>query len=251
MSFKSMSVLALIGFVDSVSYMAVAPSLIFYVLQVGGNKEQYGLIMSAFSLASFSGKPVYGIWVDKGGNKFRVPYFASFALSIIGALMYFFANAFQETAHVALALIFCGRCLSGGGAANQTLGYAYIASVIPQDQQTKTNTILAMTRIGGMSIGPLVNIFLGTINTSWTLGKFSVPIDPLNSVGLLLAFGNLLVVLVVFFLLEEPPEKPKKIPLPIAVGASTYQNNLWKAILCIEIILPICILLSVNSSFQL
>ena len=64
--FKSMSILALIGFVDSISYMAVAPSLIFYILQIGGTKEQYGLIMSAFSFASFSGKPVYGIWVDRG-----------------------------------------------------------------------------------------------------------------------------------------------------------------------------------------
>jgi ceroid-lipofuscinosis MFS transporter 7 len=249
MMFKSMSVLALIGFVDSISYMAVAPSLIFYVLQLGGNKEQYGLIMSAFSFASFSGKPVLGIWVDKGGNKFRTPYFASFTFSIIGALMYFAANAFQENALIALALIFCGRCLSGAGAANQALGYAYIASVIPQDQQTKTNTILAMTRIVGMSIGPLVNIALGTVDSSWTLGNFSVPIDPLNSVGLLLAFGNLLVVLVVFFLLEEPPDKPKRIP--VAVGASNYHDKLWKAIFSIEIILPLFVLLSVNSSFQL
>jgi hypothetical protein len=32
---RSLAVLSLIGLVDSISYMAVAPSLIFYVLQVG------------------------------------------------------------------------------------------------------------------------------------------------------------------------------------------------------------------------
>ena len=127
-----MSVLAVIGLVDSISYMAVAPSLIFYVFQVGGTKEQYGLMMSAFSFASFCGKPIYGLWVDKSGNKFRVPYFASFAIAILGALLYFVANAFVANPPVALGLILIGRLLSGIGAANQTLGYAYIASVVPQ-----------------------------------------------------------------------------------------------------------------------
>ena len=92
-TFQSMTVLSLIGLVDSISYMAIAPSLIFYVLQVGGDKEMYGLIMSIFSFASFCGKPVYGIWVDKAGNKFRTPYIASFVIAIFGGILYFFGNA--------------------------------------------------------------------------------------------------------------------------------------------------------------
>lgn len=54
---KTLAVLALIGLIDAISYMAVAPSLIFYVNQLGGTKEQYGLIMSAFSFMSFCFKP--------------------------------------------------------------------------------------------------------------------------------------------------------------------------------------------------
>lgn len=50
-------VLSLIGLIDAISYMAVAPSLVFYVDQLGGSKEQYGLIMSVFSLSSFCLKP--------------------------------------------------------------------------------------------------------------------------------------------------------------------------------------------------
>jgi MFS family permease len=50
-------VLAMIGLIDAISYMAVAPSLIFYVNELGGSKEQYGLIMSAFSFTSFCLKP--------------------------------------------------------------------------------------------------------------------------------------------------------------------------------------------------
>ena len=45
--------LALIQLVDAISYMVVAPSIIFYVLQVGGTMDQYGLILSSFSFASF------------------------------------------------------------------------------------------------------------------------------------------------------------------------------------------------------
>jgi hypothetical protein len=36
---------ALVGLVDSISFMIIAPSLVFYVLQQGGTKEQYGIIL--------------------------------------------------------------------------------------------------------------------------------------------------------------------------------------------------------------
>ena len=54
---RTLIVLSLIGLIDAISYMAVAPSLIFYVQELGGTKEQYGLIMSAFSFCSFCLKP--------------------------------------------------------------------------------------------------------------------------------------------------------------------------------------------------
>jgi phosphatidylserine synthase len=54
---RTLIVLSLVGLIDAISYMAVAPSLIFYVQELGGTKEQYGLIMSAFSFCSFCLKP--------------------------------------------------------------------------------------------------------------------------------------------------------------------------------------------------
>ena len=36
---------ALVGLVDSISFMIIAPSLVFYVVQQGGTKEQYGIIL--------------------------------------------------------------------------------------------------------------------------------------------------------------------------------------------------------------
>jgi ceroid-lipofuscinosis MFS transporter 7 len=249
---KSLLVLALIDLVDSISYMAVAPSLIFYVLQVGGNKEMYGLIMSAFSFASFCGKPVLGYWVDKGGNKFQKPYLFSFVVAIVGALMYFVAVAFNSNPTVALAFIFGGRLLSGLGGANQALGFAYLASTVKLEDQTRTNSLLAIIRIFGMAMGPAVNLLLQKIDTTLTIGSYTVvTIDPLNSVGLLLAFGNALVLVIVLTFLEEPTEKELKHPNATVSGPSVSKRDIWKALLCVEIILPVLTVFVLNSSFQL
>ena len=255
-TFQSMTVLSLIGLVDSISYMAIAPSLIFYVLQVGGDKEMYGLIMSIFSFASFCGKPVYGIWVDKAGNKFRTPYIASFVIAIFGGILYFFGNA-ASSSQTALALIFFGRLFSGLGGANQALGYAYIASVIPQEEQTKTNTILSMMRIIGMATGPATNLLLSQVNFTISIfGGTTCKVDPLNSVGALLAIGKFFVLMcVVLFLEEPPPKEAKKIPKIVSSGIGApppaSRSSMWDAMLRVEIVLPILILLVVNSDFQL
>jgi MFS family permease len=213
----------------------------------------YGLIMSVFSFASFCGNPFYGIWVDKGGNKFRTPYIASFLLAIFGAILFFFGNAAPSPSS-AVAMIFVGRLFSGLGGANQSLGFAYLASVVPLEQQTKTSTILSMMRIIGMTSGPLVNLLLSKINTTFSLFGFQMAIDPLNSVGLVLAMGNLLTLSCVVLFLDEPPQKEKKIQNVLASsvgGAPSRQMSIWDGILKIEILLPIFTLLVVNSSFQL
>jgi len=244
---QSMFVLAVIGLIDSISYMAVSPSLIFYVLELGGTKEQYGLIMSIFSFASFSAKPVYGAWVDKGGNKFRIPYLSSLAISVIGALLYFLA-VLATSPKIAVGMIFVGRFLSGLGAANQALGYAYLASVVPPEMQTRTSTLLSMMRIVGMTVGPGINYFLDSVD-----GKvFGVPVDPLNAVGLLLAIGNFVTALTVYFVLPEPPKKDDiKLPEAMDAGGSSSSAAFWKACLSIDILLPAFILFVANSAFQL
>lgn len=148
--------------------MAVAPSLIFYVNEVGGTKEQYGIIMSAFSFASFCFKPIYGQWVDSSGNKYRIPYSVSFTAAMVGNLIYFAAILLPHQQGTAAAVygLLVGRFLAGVGAANNTLGYSYTATVLPPDRQTTINVLLSMTRILGMALGPFVNLFLGEIDTT-------------------------------------------------------------------------------------
>ena len=210
-----------------------------------------GLALSAFSFASFCGKPALGYWIDAGGGKFRKPYFASITLAGVGGLLYFLASAFEAKPGIATQLILWGRLLGGFGAANQALGFTYLAIAIPPENQTQTSSILSMTRILGMAAGPGFNVLLAKVQGSISLGGYSLVLTPLNTVGLFLVASNLLGMTAIFFLLDEPPERKK----PRITGDGVKgENDKWmklKAFCSIEILLPLYIIVVINSSFQL
>ena len=91
----SLIALAYIQFVDSISVMVVLPSLVFYVKEVGGTIDDYGIILSFFSLSSVISKPILGMWVDSRplGIKYKIPYYVSIIIGgIVGGLIYFAAD---------------------------------------------------------------------------------------------------------------------------------------------------------------
>lgn len=233
---KYLVALAVGGLVDAVSYMVVAPSIIFYVVQQGGTKEQYGIILSAFSFASFCAKPFLGAWSDRAG--FRIPYICSLALSACGGLFYLLASVTK----IPVGMILAGRLLGGVGAASSALGFAYLANVVANDQQTKVNSLLSAIRMVGMAVGPGVNVVLASIDLH--VGSFSL--DPLNSVGLVLLVSNILALASIYFLLDDPPrEEPTK---------TNNGSSLWSLVtsmLCAEIVVPILCIFGFNASFQL
>ena len=237
-----------VGFVDAISFMIVTPSLVFYVLSFGGTKEQYGIILSVFSFASFLFKPVLGYWCDTMGTKFRVPYIFSLIIAAMGGLLYFIASVY--TGPIALAFVFISRFMGGVGAANSTLGFTYIAAVVPHHQMTKATAILSMVRIFGMAVAPGLNVFLSKIN-----GRlFSLPITPLNSTGLVLFIANLFSALVIYLVQKDPPGRITSNVSPMnGRGHDTERNgwHFWKSVLAIDFIVPIVCTLSLNASFQL
>ena len=95
----SLIALAYIQFVDSISVMVVLPSLVFYVKQVGGTINDYGIILSFFSLSSVISKPILGIWVDSRplGSKYKIPYYVSIIVGgILGGILYFIADCIGD-----------------------------------------------------------------------------------------------------------------------------------------------------------
>jgi MFS family permease len=244
----SLAVLFFVGVIDSVSYMAIAPSLTFYVGDLGGSKEQYGLIMSAFSFASFCFKPLYGYWVDATGNKYKTPFFASFSLAIIGNIMYWLAILMPH-GEPAIYCLLVARLFAGMGAANNTLGFSYLATAVPHEKQTTFNVLLSVSRIVGMTIGPFINMALNRIDTEYHLGSLVIPMNSRNSVGLIVAGGNLLVLVVTMIFMQEPSESKKEPSW--GKQNSRNKNELWNAIFCLDIMVPIFIILVVNCNFQM
>jgi Na+/melibiose symporter-like transporter len=289
--------LCIVSFMDAISFMIVAPSLIFFVVDVlNGNKEWYGIIMSSFSLASFMTKPILGYVCDHY-DTFRIPYLISAGIATIGGLVYFYASnvptntSNDDTNMIGLWLLLLGRCLGGIGSANSTLGFTYIAKVVPENDMTQANAFLSMMRVIGMTLAPASFAILARIPpTTISLGKIlgSFQIDSLNSVGLLLAACNALEWIVLYMFLQEPPvERVKAIQAARHMNSQSFRHNngntsmrgsgigglhhqasdettkkktttdwrkTWefvKACFCFEILLFVFGILCLNSNFQL
>ena len=257
---KYLVALTVVGIVDAISYMVVTPSLVFYVLENGGTKDQYGLIMSSFSFASFCTKPIIGFGSDHFG--FRAPFVISLLIALLGGVVYMFASALPS-GNVAVGAIFAARLLGGVGGANSALGYAYTARTIPPEKQTSVNSLLSLCRILGMAIGPGVNIFIAKVDipigNKWDLNS-------LNSVGLILVICNIIAIASVLFLLEEPQKKdeggvegkeagddetPPKLDDSVSSSPSRAWNDILLSFFSVDILVPMLSIFSFNASFQL
>ena len=195
-------------------------------------------ILSAFSFSSFVCKPVIGRWSDKQGGKFRAPYIGTHSLGVLGGLVYFSANAFKSNSQLAVALILIGRLLGGMGAANTCLGYSYSARVLDKESLTRATSMLMMARLLGMSMAPAFNLLLDSVKGSMSVtSSFSVEFTPLNSVGLLLSFSNLLCILIIYCFLSEPASSSsttRRHTQESPVGGWTF----WKSLFCLDILVP-------------
>jgi MFS transporter, ceroid-lipofuscinosis neuronal protein 7 len=239
----------MIGFIDAVSFMVVAPSLVFYVLQLGGTKESYGIILASFSFSSFTFKPLLAYWSDSV-RQFKPPYMASTVAAGFGGLLYFFASTFPA-GRTAVAMVLVGRLLGGCGAANTTLGYTYVAHVIPSELFTPANALLSMVRVVGMALAPALNAAVAWIHADVTVGGYTVHIHPLNAVGLLLAAGNALGFLTLYFLFREPTDMAK----PSSELNSAYERPaglaFWMQMVRFDILVPLFSIIVLNANYQL
>eukprot|EP00586_Coscinodiscus_wailesii_P018868 CAMPEP_0172514694 /NCGR_PEP_ID=MMETSP1066-20121228/262076_1 /TAXON_ID=671091 /ORGANISM="Coscinodiscus wailesii, Strain CCMP2513" /LENGTH=506 /DNA_ID=CAMNT_0013295467 /DNA_START=68 /DNA_END=1588 /DNA_ORIENTATION=- len=246
--------LALTGIVDAISYMVVTPSLIFYVLENGGTNDQYGLIMSAFSFASFCAKPILGWWSD-ATKSFRIPYITSLVVSTLGGLVYLLASALPA-GPAAVGAILAARLLGGVGAANSALGFAYIAHAVPQEEQTSVNSMLSMMRILGMALGPGVNVLVSGID--YDIGEWTL--NSLNSVGLILIVSNIAAMVLIYTFLDEPDyaedddDEETAAKPQLSMQSSSFADStfvIMRAFMSLDIIVPMLSIFAFNANFQL
>lgn len=263
---RKLLALTVVGLVDAVSYMLVAPSLVFYVQQNGGTTDQYGLIMSAFSFSSFCNKPVLGWWSDRRG--FRAPYVASLSVALLGGVLYTAASALPP-GRLAVGAILAARLLGGCGGANSALGFAYVARSIPAGEQTRVNSLLSFCRILGMALGPAVNILVAKVDVpAWGL-------DSLNSVGLVIVACNMIAMASILYLLDEPVEEDSGVDengssneeegatvaltskenggdaSTVTSAGKATKSYMFRSFLSMDVLVPMLSIFAFNANFQL
>lgn len=247
----SISVLICINVMDSVMGAIVGPSLIFYVNQLGGSKNEYGMMLSIVSLSSIIMIPIYGNWVDSNGNKYKPPYITSFILGIISSLIYFLVILLPQ-GPIAVNSLMLSRFLSGMSIAGRTLSYSWVASTIIPDKQRNIYTLLSMSRTLGMVLGPLANLLVSEIDTEFNILGLKIPVDPNNSVGLVMLGGEVLLVILTLLIFRDPPESETKSKRKSQISVSkTEKKGVLHALSYFDISFPVFTMFAAFGSLQL
>ena len=208
----------LFSVLENVISTVVGPTLIFYILSVGGTNEDYGLTMSAASLGMTLMMFYFGKWVDRNGNKYQAPLSFAFILGIIGSIAYFLASILPSGWGIN-AILF-GRFVQGMGGAGKTLTRSWIATAVPLEQQKTIFSVLAIVGIAGQAIGPLMNTLVAEIDFSVPITPtYSININSYNAVGLLVALNEVLLWIIVALFVKDPPPRKKEKALASATEA--------------------------------
>lgn len=212
--------------------------------------KQYGVASSLPFFSMMLMLSFYGVWVDSNGNKYKAPYAFSFALGGFGSILYFIAELLPPGAWAVNAILL-GRFITGLGAAGKTLAYSYVATAIPRDQQRMTLTILSMTRSVGMLLGPLLNLFVVSIDTSISIFNYTIPLNPRNSPGLVLAAGELFLLVMTTLFLQEPKLKREKPLTDDKEHTKTCLRDILTAVTHFDLVFPAFIMFVLISNWSL
>lgn len=242
------------GYLDIIGNYSIMPALVFYVRELGGNDSQYGLISAAASLAACFMMPVYASIVDNSGNKFRKPLLVGFSLAILGMLLYTIAVLFP-IGDFAVHVLLASRLVYGIGSASGSIVVSYITCMVAPEQLTSVIVNLGIVSYFGLGVAPYVNMYLADVNTSINFLGSEIPLNPFNSVGLLIAFFELVAMLLVYFLLPEPPEKDGASD-DAAEGEEKLEDGGWVAVFKelatdVKLFLPVFAIFVSQSSYQM
>jgi MFS family permease len=232
----------------------VEPSLIFYILSVGGTKDDYGLTTSSVCIGMTLMMFYFGKWVDSNGHKYLAPLSCAFILGIVGSIIYFLASVLPRGFWTVNGILL-GRFIQGMGAGGKMLCNSWIAKAIPLEDQKMVITLLTMVSMGGMALGPPLNILVAEIYTSIPItSTYSIEVNPYNSIGLLLALNEVLLWIIFALFLKDPPSR-KEESLASATNtepvAEADLKDILRALTRFEIYFPIVQQFVLTANFML
>jgi predicted MFS family arabinose efflux permease len=184
--------IALIAFINSISFTIIIPLLYPYAQQFGLSDFQASLLTTAFALAQFFGTPVLGKLSDRLGRKYILVF------SLAGTMV---ANLLASVAGVAW-LLYAARILDGLTGGNTSVASAVISDITTPAQRPKAFGIFGAIFRLGFVIGPIISYLAQELPT--------LPgISPLGMSFLVSAAIAALASLLTLFFLPETTSQPR------------------------------------------
>lgn len=133
------------------AFYMLYPTIPLFILNIGGNESQAGIVMGAFMLSSVLFRPFIGGLVDRYGRRvFLIPGIVLFALSMI---------SYQWISGIfALVLIRMIHGLSWGMSTTSFL--TSVTDIIPANRRGEGLGWASMAMTIAMAIGPMIGIWL-------------------------------------------------------------------------------------------
>lgn len=184
--------IALIGFINSISFTIIIPLLYPYAQEFGLNDFQASLLTTAFALSQFFGTPVLGKLSDRLGRKYILVF------SLAGTMV---ANLLASVAGVAW-LLYAARILDGLTGGNTSVASAVISDITTPAQRPKAFGIFGAIFRLGLVIGPVLSYLAQELPT--------LPgISPLGMSFLVSAAIAAFASLLTLFFLPETTSQPR------------------------------------------
>ncbi|MCY3410013.1 MAG: MFS transporter [Candidatus Heimdallarchaeota archaeon] len=144
---RSLAVLALALFVDSLGFGLVIPLLPFFATSLGANEIQYGLLISVFAFCHFLFAPIWGRLSDQYGRRPII------LIGVLGSSVSFILFGLSNT----LGFLFVTRIITGFfTAATLSTANAYIADSTTKEERSKYYGILGAANGLGFTLGPAI-----------------------------------------------------------------------------------------------
>ncbi|MBD3884649.1 MFS transporter [Phormidium tenue FACHB-886] len=142
-------IIALIAFINAVSFTIIIPVLYPYAQKFGLNDFQASLLISGYAIAQFFATPILGRLSDGFGRK------PLLILSLVGTIV---ANLLASFTPVA-SLLFIARILDGLTGGNTSIATAIISDTVTPDHRAKAFGLFDAASRLGFVMGPAISYF--------------------------------------------------------------------------------------------
>lgn len=184
-------IVALIAFINSVSFTIIIPVLYPYAQKFGLNDFQASLLVSGYAVAQFFATPVLGRLSDVFGRK------PLLVISLVGTVV---ANLLASFTSIA-SLLFVARILDGLTGGNTSIATAIISDTTTAEQRPKAFGLLDAAFRLGFVMGPAISY----------VAQQLPPVPGVTPLGMSFfagaIFASIAVVLTVWLLGETLPQR--------------------------------------------